>query len=68
MTLLTGKKFTYRSGINTLETISIGAKKAIKVLEAEMSMRRQTGKFEYMHAAEAWLNGGDYEFILTSWI
>ena len=40
---------------------TIGAKKAIAVLEAEMSMRRQTGKFEYMHAAEAWLNGGDYE-------
>lgn len=35
--------------------------KAIKVLEAELEWRKKTGNLEYIHAAEAWLNGGDYE-------
>ena len=35
--------------------------KAILVLEAEIEWRRKTGNMEYIHAAEAWLNGGDYE-------
>ena len=35
--------------------------KAISVLEAELSWRKKTGGLEYIHAAEAWLNGGDYE-------
>lgn len=37
------------------------AQHAIKVLEAEMEWRRKTGKFEYMHNAETWLNQGDFE-------
>ena len=35
--------------------------KAINVLEAELSWRKKTNGLEYIHAAEAWLNGGDYE-------
>lgn len=34
---------------------------AIDVLEAELKWRRNTGKMEYIHAADVWLNKGDYE-------
>ena len=37
------------------------ARKAIKVLEAEMEHRRRNNKFEFMHNAETWLNQYDYE-------
>jgi len=40
---------------------TLAAQKAIKVLDAEMSWRRQTGKFEFMNNAETWLNKGNYE-------
>jgi hypothetical protein len=57
---ITGKKLRQKWNKH-FKNNTIAAKKAIKVLEAEMSMRRQTGKFEYMHNAETWLNKGDYE-------
>lgn len=47
---------------------SLAAEKAIKVLDAEMEWRRKTGKFEFMHNAETWLNQGDfenYEYLLS---
>tara|TARA_R110000796_G_scaffold114269_1_gene225950 strand:+ start:5029 stop:5598 length:570 start_codon:yes stop_codon:yes gene_type:complete len=40
---------------------TLAAQKAIKVLDAEMTWRRQTGKFEFMNNAETWLNKGNYE-------
>ena len=40
---------------------AVAAQKAIEVLEAEMEWRRKTGKFEFMHNAETWLNQGDFE-------
>lgn len=39
----------------------VAARKAIKVLEAEMDWRRRTGNFEYMQNAETWLNQGNFE-------
>tara|TARA_R110000851_G_scaffold78000_5_gene172059 strand:+ start:1206 stop:1754 length:549 start_codon:yes stop_codon:yes gene_type:complete len=57
---ITGKKLRQKWNKH-FKNNTIGAKKAITVLDAEMSMRRQTGKFEYMHNAETWLNKGDYE-------
>ena len=39
----------------------VAARKAIKVLEAEMDWRRRTGNFEYMNNAETWLNQGNFE-------
>lgn len=35
--------------------------KAIKVLEAEMAMRRKDNSFKFMNAAETWLNKGNHE-------
>lgn len=35
--------------------------KAIDVLEHELAWRKKSGNMEYIHAAEAWLNGADYE-------
>ena len=40
---------------------AVAARKAIEVLEAEMAWRRKTGKFEFMHNAETWLNQCDFE-------
>ena len=57
---ITGKKLRQKWNKH-FKNNTLAAKKAITVLEAEMSMRRQTGKFEYMHNAETWLNKGDYE-------
>ena len=34
---------------------------ALAVLEAELKWRRTTGKMEFIHAADVWLNRGDYE-------
>ena len=36
-------------------------KQIIKVLEAELEMRKQAGTLQYMHNIDTWLNQNDYE-------
>lgn len=53
---------------NTFGSDVANQQRAIDILEAEIAWRVKTGKMEFMHNAETWLNQGDwekYEHLLT---